>query len=162
MVMIGAGHWKIEHLLVARHISLLAICTLILHGGPDQAKAEPYRFQTSQRNIFCQVDFRGLSCDLINIYGNSSELKCLPKDCSDVRFFLPQTGKAFTLPRTDSMAFLTKNMIRAGMKLKAGSISCFISADALSCSNLSGGSLDLKRLEYSLNDGSHSSIPKQQ
>lgn len=162
MVMIGAGHWKIEHLLVARHISLLASCTLTLHGGPDQAKADPYRFQSRQQNIFCQVDYRGLSCDLINIYGNSSELKCLQQDCSGVRFFLPQTGKAFTLPRTDSMAFFTKNMIRTRTKLKAGSISCFISADALSCSNLSGGSLVLKRLEYSLNDGSHSSIPKQQ
>jgi hypothetical protein len=43
--------------------------------------------QTSQRNIFCQVDYRGLSCDLIKIYGYSSELKCLPQDCSGVRFF---------------------------------------------------------------------------
>ena len=161
MVMFWAGHWKIEHL-VARHISLLASCTLILHGSPDQAKAEPYRFQTSQRNIFCQIDYRGLSCDLINIYGNSSELKCLQQDCSDVRFFLPRTGKAFTRPRTDSMAFFTKNMIPAGMKLQTRSISCLISADALSCSNLSDGSLDLKRFEYSLNEGSHSSIPKKQ
>ena len=161
MAMIEAWHWKIEHLLEARHISLFASCTLILHGGPDQAKAETYRFQTSQQNIFCQVDYRGLSCDLIHIYGNSSELKCLPQDCSNVRFFLPQKGKAYTLPRTDSMAFFTKNMIRAGTRLKAGSISCFISADALYCSNLSGGSLVLKQLEYLLNGGSHSPTPKQ-
>ena len=47
MVMFGAGHRKIEHLFVARYISILASCMLILHGGPDHVKAEPYRFQTS-------------------------------------------------------------------------------------------------------------------
>ncbi len=155
---IGARPLKNGHLAV-RHLSLLVCCALILHGSPNKAKADHYRFQTSQRNIFCQIDQRGLSCDLVDIRHQNGESRCKQKDCDELRFFLPQSGKAFALPRSDSMAFFTANTISAGKRLTAGSIKCFISSDALSCTNLSGGTLLLKHFGYALNVKSHSLIP---
>jgi hypothetical protein len=152
--MIGAEPLKNGHLAI-RHLSLFVSYILIFHGSPDQAIAEPYRFQTPERNIFCQITYRGLSCDQINMLGNNSESKCQTEDCTELRFFLPQKGKAFTLPRNDSMALFTTNTISAGIKLKAGSITCLIFKDALSCANSSNGSLVLKPFGYELNVNSH-------
>jgi hypothetical protein len=123
----------------------------ILIGSSDLAKAEPYRFQTPSRTIFCQIDSRGLACDLIAIPGSSGQLNCQQPDCNELRFFLPQIGKAFALPRSDSMAFFTKNTIPAGIKLKAKSISCFLVNDSIACRNSSGGRLVVRQFGYDLN-----------
>jgi hypothetical protein len=133
------------------HLLLVAGSGIVLMGSPNHAKADPYRFQTLSRNIFCQIDYRGLSCDLIAIPGPTGDLKCQQPDCNELRFFLPQVGKAFSLPRSDSMAYLGANTISAGTRLKASSIACSIFKDRLSCDNLSGGSLVLKRVGYELN-----------
>jgi hypothetical protein len=164
--MIGAmplkkGRLTLRHLslFAVRYLSLFVSCIVILPGSPGQANAEPYRFQTSARNIFCQINYQGLSCDLVVIHGNRTETTCRQEDCDELRFFLPQTGQAFALPRSDSMALFTKNTISAGMRLKAGSIICYIFNDSLSCANSSDGSLLLKRSAYALNVKSHSVIP---
>lgn len=128
---------------------------LVLLGSPDRTKAEPYRFQTPLRNIFCQIDSRGIACDLITIPGPNGQSSCKQTDCNELRFFLPPTGKAFAVPRSDSMAFVAKNKISSGTKLKAISITCIIFNDSISCNNFSDGSLVLRRLGYDLNIGPH-------
>jgi len=137
--------------LASRHLLQFVGCILILLGSSDQTKAEPYRFQTPSRNIFCRIDSRGLACDLIAIPSSSDPLSCKQADCNELRFFLPQTGKAFALTRSDGMAFFTKNTISAGARLKAQTIICLISNDSISCRNSSHGSLEVTRLGYGLN-----------
>ncbi|MFN9621853.1 MAG: hypothetical protein ACK587_03300 [Cyanobacteriota bacterium] len=134
-----------------RQLPLFLGCTLLFISSPDQTKADPYRFQTPLRNIFCQLDSRGLSCDLITFLGTRRDEKCQQENCNELRFFLPPTGKAFALPRSDSMAFSTKRTISAGMRLRTGSITCLIENDGLFCKNISNGSLLLKRFGYALN-----------
>lgn len=134
---------------------LVVGCIFILLASSVRVQAEPYRFQTSSRNIFCQIDPRGLSCDLIITPGSRGGIQCQPTDCNELRFFLPQIGKAFALQRTDSMAFFTKNTILPRTRLISGAIRCTFLKESLLCTNLSGGSLSLKQSGYELNIKSH-------